>query len=111
MIRRVRHLCEHQMPPQTPLFVFFIQGVQHHVTDRMITAHLRLAGLAVQQPNHYTVGALCNTRAQALLQAKTPLPMIKLIGRWRSNKVFRYLTARSEHLMEPFAGAMLHNAY
>jgi hypothetical protein len=111
MIRRVRHLRAHQMPPQTPLFVFFIQGIQHRVTDRMITAHLRLAGLVVQQPNDYTVGALRNTGAQALLQAKTPLPMIKLIGRWRSDEVFRYLTARSEHLMEPFAGAMLHNAY
>jgi hypothetical protein len=37
MIRRVRHLREHEMPAQTPLFIYFKQGVQHRVTDRMIT--------------------------------------------------------------------------
>jgi hypothetical protein len=99
------------MPAPTPLFIFFKQGIQHRVTDRMIIKHLRLAGVAVGQPNAYTVGALRNTGARALLQAQVPLPMIKLIGRWRSDEVFRYLTARSEHLMQPFSRAMLHNAY
>jgi hypothetical protein len=73
------------MPAQTPLFIYFKQGVQHRVTNRMITEHLRTAGIAVNQPNDYTVGALRNTGAQSLLQAQTPLPMIKLIGRWRSD--------------------------
>lgn len=79
-IRRVRHLREHQAPPTTPLFMYYKQGTQHRITDRMIIEHLRLAGTAVQQPNDYTVGALRNTGAQALLQALVPLPMIKLIG-------------------------------
>jgi hypothetical protein len=88
MTQRVWHLQEHQMPAQTPLFIFFKQGVQHRITDRMITKHLRLAGMTVGLPNAYTIGALCNTRAQALLQAMVPLPMIKLIWRWRSDEVF-----------------------
>jgi hypothetical protein len=111
MIRRVRHLRLHEMPPATPLFIYQNQGVSHRITDRMITDHLRLAGVAVQQPQPYTVGALRNTGAQALLQAQVPLPLIKLIGRWRSDEVFRYLTARSENLMQPFSAAMLRNAY
>lgn len=110
-VHRVQHLREHQMPAHTPLFVYFNQGVQHRITDRMITEHLRIAGVAINQPALYTVGALRNTGAQSLLQAQVPLPMIKLIGRWRSDEVFRYLTARSEHLMEPYAEAMLHHAY
>jgi hypothetical protein len=111
MIRQVWHLRQHQMPPRTPLFIYFKQGVQHPVTDCMITNHLLLAGTTVGFPNTYTVGALHNTSAQALLQATVPMPMIKLIGRWQSDKVFRYLTAWSEHLMAPFLNAMLHNAY
>jgi hypothetical protein len=59
----------------------------------------------------HTVGALRNTGAQALLQAQVPLPMIKLIGCWQSDEVFRYLTACSEHLMASFAEAMLRHAY
>jgi hypothetical protein len=107
---QVQHLCEHQMPAPTPLFIYFKQGVQHHITNRMITKHLRTAGVAINQPNDYTAGALQNTGAQSLLQAQVPLPMIKLIGRWLSDEVFRYLTARSKHL-EPFAETMLCNAY
>jgi hypothetical protein len=110
-IRRVRHLREHQMPPTTPLFIYIQHNKQHRITDRMVTAHLRLAGTFANQPNEYTVGALRNTGAQALLQAQVPLPMIKLIGRWRSDEVFRYLTARSEHLMAPYSEAMLRHAY
>jgi hypothetical protein len=82
------------------LFVYFKeQGVQNHVTNHTIMYPLRLAGIAAQQPNGYTIGALHNTGAQALIQAQVPLPMIKLIGCWCSDEVFRYLTAWSEHLM------------
>jgi hypothetical protein len=77
----------------------------------MITKHLRTAGVAIKQPNDYTISALQNTGAQSLLQAQVPLPMIKLIGRWQSDEVFCYLTACSKHLMVPFAKTMLRNAY
>jgi hypothetical protein len=111
MIRWVQHLQAHAMSPTTPLFIYLNQGITHHITNQMITDHLRHASVAVHQPLAYTVGALQNTGAQALLQAQVPLPMIKLIGRWRFNKVYRYLTAGSEKLMQPFSRAMLKNAY
>jgi hypothetical protein len=76
----------------------------------MITEHLCATGIAINQLNDYTVGALRNAGAQSLLQAQVTLPMIKLIGRWRSDKVFRYLTACSEHLMVPYTETMLRNA-
>jgi hypothetical protein len=93
------------------LFVYYNQGEAHRVTDRMITKQLRLAGIAVNQPGDYTVGALCNTGAQSLLQANVPLTLIKLLGCWRSDEVFCYLTANSKQLMGPFARSMLHNAH
>jgi hypothetical protein len=43
------------------LFVYYNQGETHRVTDPMITKHLHLAGIAVNQPGDYTVGALRNT--------------------------------------------------
>jgi hypothetical protein len=110
VIRRVRHLRDNHADADTPLYTFFLQGKTHRVTDRMMTAHLRLAGIAVNQPADYTVGALRNTGAQSLLQGSVPLPLIKLLGRWRSDEVFRYLTANSEQLMGPFARSMLQNA-
>jgi hypothetical protein len=88
MIQWVQHLRAHQMPPLTPLSIYLKQGVPHHITDHMITDHLRHAGVAVNQPQAYTVGTLQNTGAQTLLQAQVPLPMIKLIGRWCLEEVF-----------------------
>jgi hypothetical protein len=58
-------------------------------------------------PAQYTVGALRNTGAQALLEADVPVEILKLIGRWRSDEVFRYLTTSSSVLMAPFAGRMM----
>jgi hypothetical protein len=109
----MRHLREHQMPPITPLFIYLNNHTKHHITDRIVTDHLCLAGTFVNQPHAYTIGALRNTRAQALLQqAQLPLLIIKLLGRWTLGAVFRYLTTHSEHLMAPFAETMLqHHAY
>jgi hypothetical protein len=54
-----------------------------------------------------TVGALrvC-TGATAALDGDIPVASIKLLGRWRSNEVFRYLYTQSEPLMAPLAARM-----
>jgi hypothetical protein len=69
---RVRQLRKHQMPPNTPLFLYFKQGVQHRISDRMVTELLCTTGIAVHQSGDYTVGALQTNGAQSLLQAQVP---------------------------------------
>jgi hypothetical protein len=105
---RVRHLRTHNAPPDTPLFNFFdLTGRILAVSDRMITHLLRKAADCTAYPGNYTVGSLRNSGAQALLEAGVPKAMIQLIGRWRSDEIFRYLTANSESLMQPFAESMI----
>jgi hypothetical protein len=48
--------------------------------------------------------------ATALLQGKVPEELIKLVGRWRSDGVFKYLHAQSDPLMNPLASTMLTSA-
>jgi hypothetical protein len=73
----------------------------------MITHFLRKAADCTAFPGNYTVGSLRNSGAQALLEAGVPKAMIQLIGRWRSDEIFRYLTANSESLMQPYAESMI----
>jgi hypothetical protein len=105
---RVRHLRTHLAPPDTPIFAFFdATRRQLAVSDRMITHYLRKAADGTPFPGNYTVGALRNSGAQALLEAGVPKAMIQLIGRWRSDEIFRYLTANSEALMHPYSESMI----
>ena len=107
---RVRHLRENGAPADTPLHTYYSLGRPFRVSDRMITAWLRLATTSIQAPGMPTVGALRTTGAQSLLNGGVPIAMIKLIGRWRSDEVFRYLHTSSTRLMDPLAEAMLHHA-
>lgn len=106
---RVQHLRTHLASPDTPIFSFYENSTARAcaVSDRMITHFLRKAAAYTPYPGDYTVGALRNTGAQTLLEAGVPKHMIQLIGRWRSDEIFRYLTARSETLMQPYAEAMI----
>jgi hypothetical protein len=56
--------------------------------DRYVTAHLRVVGIYLGLDVTTTAGALRCIGATALLQAKVPLELIKLVGRWCSDKVF-----------------------
>jgi hypothetical protein len=105
---RVRHLRTHLAPPDTPIFAFFdATRRQLAVSDRMITHYLRKAADGTPFPGNYTVGALRNSGAQALLEAGVPKAMIQPIGRWRSDEIFRYLIANSEALMHPYSESMI----
>lgn len=107
----IDHLEHFGAGPETRLFVFFdAMGKRRKVTDRILSAHLRLAmaNLSLEAPA--TAGALRCTGATALLNAHTPIHLIKLLGRWRSDEAFRYMHATSEPLLAPLGDAMLAHA-
>ena len=108
VVRRVQHLGIYTNARDTPLYVYYDHaGVSRRISDRHLTAHLRIAATLLGLKVNTTAGALRCTGATALLQGKVPLELIKLVGRWRSDEVFKYLHAQSEPLMNPLSSAML----
>jgi hypothetical protein len=111
LANRVSHLRGQGAPADSPLFTYYdAQGVARRIADRYVTTYLRLSATVVGVSIPVTVGALRATGATALLQGKVPLEMIKLVGRWRSDEVFRYLHTQSETLMSPLTTTMLEHA-
>ena len=102
LIELVRHLRQSQHTTgDTPIFTYYSEfGVACNVTDRMMTKYLRAVALSVEVDRPPTIGALRCTGATALLEGNIPTSLIKLLGRWRSDEVFRYLHTQSEPLMQ-----------
>mgnify|MGYP001792313785 CR=1 FL=1 len=98
-VRAAWHQCHHlrgRVADDCPLNTYFDeQGVHRRLTPKLMTQLLRLHASAYCHPNPVSAACLRCTGATALLNAKTPLPVIQLIGRWRSDEVFRYLHAQS----------------
>lgn len=110
IIRRVLHLRQHHAPSDTPLFMFWdAQGTQRRVTDRLLNSFLRMGASLCSIDARCTAGALRCTGATALLNSRQPPDIIKLLGRWRSDEVFRYLHLQSSPLTEDLAETMLQN--
>jgi hypothetical protein len=108
--RRVNHVRSHSNARDTPHYVYFdTEGISHCINDRQMTAHLCIAATLLDLSAKTSAGALRCTGTTALLQGKVSLELIKLVGRWRS-KVFKYLHAQSEALMDPLASTMLASA-
>ena len=112
IVRRVVHLRRHHAHPDTKLYTYFDQHKRpHHLGSSHLTEFLRLACLMCSLPTHtVSARALRTTGATALLQGRVPISLIQLVGRWRSDEVFRYLHTQSEQLMRPLAPTMLQPA-
>ncbi len=110
--RRICDLRWHNASHDIPLYVYYDEhNTPCRIADRYITEFLRISAQMVGMVDvTTTAGALRCTGATALLQAKVPVDLIKLVGRWRSDEVFRYLHTQSEDLMSPIAAAMLQHA-
>ena len=75
-----------------------------------LTAFLRIGAASLNLDCETTAGSLRATGASALLAANAPIPLIKLMGRWRSDEVFRYLHLQTESLTASYASNMLQAA-
>lgn len=76
------------------------------MTDRHLTTRLRVHAVAQGLDVDVSIGGLRATGATAPLNAKTSITLIKLIGRWRSDEVMRYLHTQSQ-VSAPLAHQML----
>lgn len=93
--RRVRHLRQHNAPPETPLHTVYTPQLTV-VTSKYITNALRWAAQRVE-PDTGIEYELISTRslrpggATALLCANVDPSTIGLLGRWKSDAMLRYL--------------------
>ena len=115
LVERVRALRSISVPPSTPLNAFGPStpgGPLRYIITRKLTVRLRTALLIYPDPSYspFDVSAR-STRvdgAMALLCAGVDRDRIRMIGRWRSDEMFRYLHLQAQPLMTGVSAAMLH---
>ena len=110
IIRRVLYLRQHTAAPNTPLArVFHTTNI---VTAPLLTTCIRdaVAHLGPSLgflPSDVSARCLRAAGATALLLAKVDPDVIRLIGRWRSDEMLRYLHVQAYPMMKDYARQML----
>lgn len=116
IIRRILHLRHHGAAPHTPLARVFTTNGTESVTPSMITKTLRDAVTYIGAdlgflPSEVSARSLRAAGAMALLVADVDPDIIQLLGRWRSDEMFRYLHLSADSIMKDFARRMLQAEY
>lgn len=112
LIRRTIHLRAHNAPPTTPLCSVYIQdNTTTTVTSEKLTAALRHSATLLYPQLGFPAAdisarALRAGGAMALLCAKVDSDIIKLIGRWKSDQMLRYLHLQAYPQMQSFSRLM-----
>jgi hypothetical protein len=114
IVRRLWHHRCHGSPAFTPLHCWFraFGGIPHHTTSSTITRLVRDSCAAIGEPfgldpSEIDARSLRASGAMALLCARVDTDMIKLLGRWRSDAMLRYLHVQAAPVMQNFASMML----
>ena len=115
---RVQHLIQLGAHPATPLFTYHINlsGTRAAITSTHISTALRAAVSAHGAPAGLATGdisvrSLRSSGAMALLCAKVDTDQIRLLGRWRSDEMLRYLHVQAVPVVATIASAMLRNGH
>lgn len=113
MTRRILDLRRHGANQSTILATYYVNGQGHPVTPSQITTALR-SGVHLFDPaelgflpSDISARSLRAAGAMALLCAQVDTDIIRLIGRWRSDEMLRYLHVQAEPIMRHFAAKMI----
>ena len=112
--RRVLHLRHAAAPPTQPLASYLHPVSQRlcRITPADLTHLLRLAAQILGPsygvlPKDISARSLRAAGAMALLCANVDTDRIRLLGRWRSDEMLRYLHVQAEPIMRHFSSQML----
>lgn len=112
IIRRVLHLRVHNAPPTSPLARVYTEK-WINITPTDISSALKLAVSFLNPaalgflPSDISARCLRAAGANALLCANVDTDVIRLLGRWRSDEMLRYLHLQAAPIMRTFARDML----
>lgn len=115
-IQRILHLRLHQAPPDTPLYAYKSGASWCSITAAMLTQHLRAAAHAMgaasgTSADDISVRSLRSSGAMALLCAGVDPNRIRLLGRWRSDEMLRYLHVQAFPIVATLAAQMLQHGH
>ena len=110
LVSRVTYLRQHQAGPTTSINAVFTNGVWSHLLPSHVTRYVR-AAVALYPDLGFSVSDVSarSTRARgamALLCAGIDGDRIRLIGRWKSDEMYRYLHVQAQPVMTGVATAM-----
>jgi hypothetical protein len=112
---RVCHLRTFNASPTLPLFAFFANAWQSisssHLTAELKNAITVLGHTVGLTPSHVSVRSLHSSGAMALLCANIDTYRIRLLGRWRSDEMLRYLHVQAYPVIAHLAPAMLQHGH
>jgi hypothetical protein len=107
------HRSRHS-PPHTPLASYYQADRLVRVTPRDVTTHLKAAATALLPitgipPAELSARSLRAGGAMALLCADIDTDVIKLLGRWHSDSMIRYLHVQAQPITHRMAARMFNN--
>ena len=112
--RRVAHLRLHHATPTQPLASYYhpTSHAFRRITPQELTTTLRLAVTILGPtygflPENGSARSLRASGAMALFCAEVDPDRIRLLGRWRSDEMMRYLHVQAEPVMRDFATRMI----
>ena len=110
--RRIIHLRTHRALLRTPLAMVFHHNRWRPIKPADLTATLRhhtsvLGPSLGFLPSDVSVRSLRAAGANALLTASIDSDIIRIIGRWRSDEMLRYLHVQNGSLMAGYSRLML----
>jgi hypothetical protein len=99
--------------PTTPLCAVRFQQRWTFVTSSLLTTTLQASAAALPvlgfQPDQVTARSMRAGGAMALLCGRVDANIIRLVGRWKSDAMFRYLHAQALPLVQNLATTMLNH--
>jgi hypothetical protein len=109
---RILHARDHGALPTAPLASYYSTGQWHHVVPSDVTTALQQAVIFLGPTlgflaSDVSARSLRSSGAMALLGAKVDTDMIRLVGRWRSDEMLRYLHVQAEPTMRDYSSRML----
>ena len=114
--RRVVHLRRHHALPCTPLYTIFTSNGPTSILASHLTSALRqsaaLCGAPLGiAPTDISARALRAGGAMALIRARVDPDIVKLMGRWKSDVMLRYLHRSGLHTSDLAAKMFLHGSF
>jgi hypothetical protein len=116
MITHVTHLRLYHAIPTTPIYATYTHRGWTNISTSTLTQHLHIALSAIQYevgitPADISVRSLRASGAMALLCAEVDIDKIRLLGRWRSDEMLRYLHVQAFPIAAPLASQMVRHGF